>query len=178
MWLPDRARWFEPQSELSFPGDSHDHSYRWFGNYFVDRLAVAARYLETHAPRGSLVASTPAGSIAYYMNHRVIDMLGLTDRHIARTAGIYQGEWQYGRAGHEKGDGPYVLSRAPDFILMGNVAVLPFPLDERSMATKLVFKSEHELWAEPEFHARYELVSVRLADSGPFQYFTFYRRKP
>jgi hypothetical protein len=40
-----------------------------------------------------------------------------------------------------------------------------------------VFKSEHELWDLPEFHMRYELVSVRLASSGPFQYFTFYRRK-
>ena len=88
------------------------------------------------------------------------------------------GQWYAGaKAGHEKGDGRYVLSRAPDYILMGNVAVLPYPLTDETMATKLVNKSEHELWADPEFHQRYELVSVRLASSGPFQYFTFYRKK-
>jgi hypothetical protein len=107
------------------------------------------------------------------MNQPVLDMLGLTDKHIARTTGLYAGA----KAGHEKGDGRYVLSRAPDYILMGNVAVLPYPLTDETMATKLVNKSEHELWADPEFHQRYELVSVRLASSGPFQYFTFYRKK-
>lgn len=175
VFAPERARWLESQSELWFPGDGGVHSYRWFGNYFVDRLRIAARYLDHNAPANSLVASTPAGAIAYYMHHRVIDMLGLTDKHIARTAVIYGGDDR--RIGHEKGDGRYVLSRSPDYILLGNVAVLPFPLNETSMPDKLVLKSEHDLWADPEFHARYELVSVRLAASGPFQYFTFYRKK-
>ena len=71
-----------------------------------------------------------------------------------------------------------MLSRSPDYILMGNVAVLPYPLDEPLMARKLVLKSEHELWDNPEFHRRYELVSVRLADTGVFQYFSFFRKKP
>ena len=173
--LPERARWFEPQAEMSFPGDGTLHSYVWFDNYFVDRLTIAARYLEQHAEPNSLVASTPAGAIGYHMNHRVLDMLGLTDRHIAHTSELYMGGW---RAGHEKGDGAYVLARAPDYILMGNVAVLPYALTETTMARKLVLKSEHELWEIPEFHKRYELVSVRIADDGPFQFFTFFRRKP
>jgi hypothetical protein len=41
-----------------------------------------------------------------------------------------------------------------------------------------VLKSEHELWDIPEFHRRYELVSVRLSNEGLFQYFTFFRKKP
>jgi arabinofuranosyltransferase len=175
--LPDRARWFEPQSELWFPGNGHGHSYVWFDNYFVDRLTVAARYLEHNAPRNSLVASTPAGAIGYHMHHSVIDMLGLTDKHIARAPDAPEDLRRYRRAGHEKGDGAYVLSRAPDYILMGNVAVFPYPLDEKSMAKKLVLKSEHELWDSAEFHQRYELVSLRLSDEGLFQYFTFFRKK-
>ena len=57
------------------------------------------------------------------------------------------------------------------------MAVLPEPIDDEQMAGRLVMKSEHEIWADPSFHARYERVSVRLADSGPFQYFTFYRKR-
>ena len=167
-------RWYEPQSQLSFPGLGTDHSYVWFDNYFVDRLAIAAKWLETHAPRNTVVASTPAGSIAYHMNHKVIDMLGLNDLHIARTASADLGK---GRAGHEKGDGKYVLSRSPDYILMGNVAVLPYPLNEEGMAEKLVLKSERELWANPAFHDAYELVCIQLSDTGVFRYFTFFKRK-
>jgi hypothetical protein len=104
-------------------------------------------------------------------------MLGLTDKHIARVPEAPAEGRRYSRAGHEKGDGAYVLSRSPDYILMGNVAVFPYPLDERTMAAKLVLKSEHELWESAEFHRRYELVCVRLADAGLFQYFTFFRKR-
>jgi hypothetical protein len=103
-------------------------------------------------------------------------MLGLTDRHIARTS-FEPGEWRYGRSGHEKGDGAYVLGRNPDYVLLGNVAVLPVPLDDEEMAGKLTYRSEHEIWADPDFHARYERVTVRLAERGPFQYFTYYQRR-
>jgi hypothetical protein len=172
--FPKRERWYEPQSQLYFPGAGGNHSYTWFEPYFVDRLAAAAKWLDANAPPGSLVASTPAGSIAYYMDLKVLDMLGLTDIHIARAPVTGLGG---GRAGHERGDGKYVLSRSPDFILMGNVAVLPYPLDEATMAKKLVLKSEREIWQDPEFHKNYELQCVQLADSGLFQYFSFYKKK-
>ena len=173
--FPERHRWYEPQSGLSFPILGSDHPYRWFDNYFVDRQAAAARWLEAHAPADAVVASTPAGSIAFHLDRlRVIDMLGLNDTHIAHgTAPTGQG-----RAGHEKGDGRYVLSRAPDYILLGNVAVLPEPLSDAEMPGKLVQKSEREIWAAPEFHQRYERVTVKLDDRGVLRYFTFFRRKP
>ncbi len=170
----ESQRWYEPQSELNFPGLGSDHSYLWFDNYFVDRLATAAKWLEANAPPDAVVASTPAGAIGYYTNLRIIDMLGLNDLHIAHVKDVAMGT---GRAGHEKGDGKYVLSRSPDYILMGNVAVLPRPLTEAEMAQKLVRKSEHEIWADPDFHRRYELVSVKLSDQGVFRYFTFYKLK-
>jgi arabinofuranosyltransferase len=134
---------------------------------------VAARWLEKHAPPNATVASTPAGSIAYYMNLKVIDMLGLNDIHIARTEVENPG---MGRAGHEKGDGKYVLSREPEFILLGNVAVLPYRLDEKTIANRLSLKSEHELWANPEFHKRYEMVCVQVDPSSVLRYFVFYKR--
>jgi arabinofuranosyltransferase len=172
--MPDRYRWYEPHSQLFFPGLESDHSYVWFDNYFVDRLAHAGRWLDAHASSEAIVASTPAGSIAYHMNLRVIDMLGLNDLHIAHSDNRDLGK---GRAGHEKGDGKYVLSRSPDYILMGNVAVLPYPVNKDLMAKKLVRKSEHEIWSDPAFHDRYELVCIRLSESGIFRYFTFFKKK-
>ena len=174
--FPERARSYERRSRLSFPGYGTGHSYKWFTNYFVDRQAVAARWLEANAPPNSLVAASPAGSISYYMSHRLIDMLGLNDIHIAHSEATIR-EPGRGRAGHEKGDGQYVLSRSPDFILLGNVAVLAFPVDAQHMPEELLLKSEHEIWNEPGFHRDYDLVTVRLAPDGLFQYFTFYRKK-
>jgi arabinofuranosyltransferase len=175
VFFPRSERWYEPQAELSFPGTGTDHHYLWFDNYFVDRLALAARWLQEHAPPDAVVASTPAGSIGYHMNLRVIDMLGLNDVHIAHVRSDGLGT---GRAGHEKGDGKYVLARSPDYILLGNVAVLPRPLSEEEMAKKLVQRSEHEIWADPDFHRRYERGTVQLSRDGIFHYFTFYRKKP
>jgi len=175
--FPEQARWYEPHSGLHFPLSDEGKTYPWFDNYFVERLAIAARWLEANTPPDAVIASTPAGSIAFHMNRTVIDMLGLNDVHIAHSPGAFRNAPGRGRAGHEKGDGRYVLSRSPDYILMGNVAVLPFPIDEAKMESKLVLKSEHEIWDEPAFHRDYELVSVRLADRGLFQYFTFYRKK-
>jgi arabinofuranosyltransferase len=170
--FPEAYRWRAPFAEVSFP--MLEEGYVWFDNYFVDRLAVAARWLDAHAPPDAVVAATPAGAIAYYMNLRVIDMLGLTDRHIARAHVTRPGS---GPAGHEKGDGRYVLSRSPDYILLGNVAVLPRPLDDGDVARKLMQTSERQIWAEPEFHRRYQRVTVKLSDTGPFRYFTFFQKK-
>ena len=174
MVAPEHMRWYDPESELSFPGLGTDHSYVWVDNYFVDRLKAAAQWLEANAPQNAVVAVNPAGAITHNLRLPVIDMLGLTDVHIAHVQIPDAGR---GRAGHEKGDGKYVLSKKPDFILMGNVAVLPRPLTERDFPQHLSLRSEHEIWADPGFHRDYELVSVRLSDHGVFQYFTFYKRR-
>ena len=169
---PLSARWSEPKSEVSFPDASH--GYRFFDPYFVERQRIAAQWLEANAPEGSVIASTPAGSIAYHSSHPVIDMLGLNDEHIAHGQ---VGEMGSRRAGHEKGDGAYVLSREPEFILLGNVAVLARPLSEEEMPAKIVQRSEEEIWASPEFHRDYERVAVEVGTEGLFRWFTFWRRK-
>ena len=57
---------------------------------------------------------------------------------MTRISGTQARQIGKGRAGHKKGDDKYVLSRSPDYILMGNVAVLPYPVDKEGMAKKLV----------------------------------------
>jgi hypothetical protein len=162
----------EPKSEVSFPDESH--GYRFFDPYFVERQRIAAEWLERNLSRNALIASTPAGSIAYHSSHPVIDMLGLNDVHIAHADAGPMGR---GRAGHEKGDGAYVLAREPEVILLGNVAVLARPLTQEEMPMKLVQRSEQEIWADPAFHRDYERVAVEVGEEGLFRWFTFWRRK-
>jgi hypothetical protein len=162
---PSQYQWYEPQSQLAFPGVGSDHHYAWFDNYFVDRLAIAAKWLDTHALPQAVVACTRARSIAYHMNLRVIDMLCLNDAHIRHTSTA-----DLGKASTFSPDHPITFSWA-------TLAVLPYPVDKERMAKKLVRKSEHELCAEPRFHDTYELVCFQLSDTGVFRYFTFFKRK-
>ncbi|MBX0326703.1 hypothetical protein K2Z83_03270 [Oscillochloris sp. ZM17-4] len=65
------------------------------------------------SPDASL-AALGAGAVAYYSQHPVIDLLGLTEKHIARITVSTMGE---GTAGHEKRDPAYVLhDRRPTYI--------------------------------------------------------------
>ncbi len=173
--FPAASRKLEPRSGLFFPGNGSDHDFTWFDNYFVARQKVAAQWLSAHAPANSLVAATPAGSIGWYMRQPLLDMLGLNNRHIAHVVIPDMGK---GRAGHEKGDGRYVLSRRPRYLLLGNVAVFDHPVEDAEMETRLKFRSEREIWDDPTFRRDYVRRCERVGDHGPFQWFTFYERRP
>jgi hypothetical protein len=65
------------------------------------------------APNES-IAALGAGAIAYYSDRPVIDLLGLTEKHIAR---VEVADFGTGTAGHEKRDPGYVLNvRKPTYI--------------------------------------------------------------
>lgn len=71
-------------------------------------------WLRDHAAPDESIAATGAGAIAYYSDHTTIDLLGLTEKHIARVEIETMGS---GPAGHEKRDPTYVLSiRRPTYI--------------------------------------------------------------
>jgi len=152
--------------------EARDYSYS-------ERWRLAGEWLRDNAEPGSLVAVSSAGAVAYYSKLHVIDMIGLTDITIAHKTTPGMGS---GRPGHEKGDGAYVLSRKPDYILMCNAWVNPRPLTSGMVTGRLRYVSEKELWEKAEFHERYRLRSVRL-DTEPVYtggneplYFSFYNK--
>ena len=100
-------------------------------------------WLRENAPREALFATNTGGSIPYYSQLRTVDMLGLNDTHIAHREISWLGS---GPAGHEKGDGAYVLSRKPDYIQFGSSLGDLVPR----------FLSDQELWKIPEFHREYQ----------------------
>lgn len=78
-----------------------------------DRVDVG-RWLRANLPAATAVALVPAGAIPYESRLPTIDMLGITDEHIAHRD-IPLGEFP---AGHEKYDSEYVLDRRPDIIIL------------------------------------------------------------
>jgi arabinofuranosyltransferase len=119
---------------------------------------TAGLYLKQNLPPNSLFAYSGAGVLAYYCELPFLDTLGLTDKHIARTTPKDMGT---GMAGHEKGDGAYVLSRRPDYIMFTGAPISsPTPR----------FRSDLELNALQEFHFQYRPVKA------PFRYTTRHGR--
>jgi hypothetical protein len=82
----------------------------------TQQWAMAGRWLGEHVPPTCLMATEPAGAVAYHSHLRIIDMLGVNDLHIAHLEVAGMGR---GSAGHEKRDFAYVLSRRPDIVFRG-----------------------------------------------------------
>jgi hypothetical protein len=139
----------------------------------VRDLMALGRWLNENGPDRICLALNAAGAVPYYTDYRVIDMLGLNDRHIARRKMPAMGK---GFRGHEKYDADYVLSRNPDWIMFGSKAFHAFPLGPGTpgeKAASLAFwPSDRALWRKPEFHMRYEPASLRI---GPEKFFNFFR---
>ena len=92
---------------------------------------LAGTYLREHVPPGTLVATVPIGAIGYYSQQPILDLVGLTDRTIARSGNTVPAElltksW----IGHERHDTAYVLARAPTLIVTTMERATPWTLAE------------------------------------------------
>ena len=120
---------------------------------------VVGRYITKNWPRNSLIALNTAGSTPYYATeNRYVDMLGINDRHIARRRidkPLVSGRYL---AGHAKGDGEYVLSRNPDFIIIGPA--------QGAHIDHARFLSDREIRDDPRFKIDYAMRQVVLDRNG------------
>jgi hypothetical protein len=131
---------------------------------------TAGRWLKTHFPPGTLVATINAGVLPYYSSLPTIDMLGLCDREIARRPAPPDSPEM---AGHEKGDGAYVLSRRPDVILFMQARFSRGPLPESEVERLAWGVSEREILGIATFRHDYEWRSEAL----PGFYLNYYQRR-
>ena len=74
-----------------------------------DLYVTLGKYLKQHAPRATL-ATGAAGKVPFFSELETIDMLGLNNKHIART------EPRGSKPGHNKFDHVYVFSQRPEII--------------------------------------------------------------
>ncbi len=150
---------------MMFPGGL---KYDRFKN---ERLAVrifahlGQRLREILPPSTSLgLGST--GAIGYYTDMRIVDILGLTDAHIARNGRIVATQ-----PGHMKTDGAHVLSLRPDLLLLGNVQIHRGRRGVEMMRHKV---QEEEIVRQPAFDTDYVFVNIPLGDNF---YLSCYKRK-
>jgi hypothetical protein len=96
-----------------------------------------------------------AGRTPFYAPaHHFIDMLGLTDATISHRSPLPIRTPLQALPGHEKGDGSYVMSRRPDFIIAGPAYGAP--------VSQPWFLSDVELGENPEFARNYVLHSAQV----------------
>jgi len=134
------------------------------------------RFISQHFPEGTLIATNSAGAVAYFApNHEFIDMLGLNDRVIAKRTDVpIRTHWQQ-FPGHSKGDGKYVLSRNPDYIILGPAEGMMANSTLEMSPGVVWFLSDQELSEDQDFHTRYMLKTAALSDTLTL---TYYQRKP
>lgn len=128
----------------------------------LDKVAIEGKevglWMKANFDPGATVAVNSAGAVSYYSKLRVIDMLGLTDSHIAH---LKMPDFGRGASGHEKGDGKYVLSKRPDYIQFGTTYGWAEP----------EYIGDRQIFDDPEFGRLYELRKVELPSGHELIYF-------
>jgi len=126
--------------------------WEWRGQVVGDALRAA------FAERQPLLAVDAAGAVPFFSGLPALDMLGLCDRTIATTPFA---DWLDTTVpgtpkppGHLRGNGDYVMLRAPDLLLFNNPPGLPAP----------VFVSACEFEEDPRFVDGYRLVMLDLGE--------------
>jgi arabinofuranosyltransferase len=127
--------------------------------FTTERITVTAfenlgRRLRAILPPGTTIGCGSTGAIGYYSDLPIVDILGLTERFIARH-GVVVGT----QPGHLKTDGAYVLEKRPDLLLLGNVRIHRGTRGPDEMPLKV---QEEEIAKQPEFQRNYDFVNVPL----------------
>jgi arabinofuranosyltransferase len=141
--------------------------------------SMVGEYIESAWPPGALVALHTAGSTPFYApQFTFIDMLGLNDRVIAHRSPVpMRVPWQR-VPGHARGDGAYVLSRQPAYIIagpaQGGVVDQPWFLSDVELAESAEFRRCYE--AERAEIPYAEDVARPAPERPQPVVFTYYRR--
>jgi len=124
---------------------------------FVRGAALIGETIAKENP-GATIAANNIGALGYASGLYVLDMLGLTDRHIAKAPGK-----KVGIPAHESHDGGYVLDRKPDFVFYGMPKRYPGALS-LAQVTRGGYPSDIDLKKDPRFAREYAFDHIRLPD--------------
>ena len=127
--------------------------------FLAERVTVTAfarlgSRLATVLPPGTTIGCGSPGAIGFHSDLPVLDILGLTDRWIARHGAVVGTQ-----PGHFKTDGAYVVERKPDLLLLGNIQIHRGRREREQLPVKI---QEREIIRQPGFEELYEFVNVPL----------------
>ncbi|MGH9462481.1 MAG: hypothetical protein ACRD1X_14805, partial [Vicinamibacteria bacterium] len=118
-------------------------------------------WLRTNVPSGSTIACVPVGAIPYFSGLKTYDMLGLTDRTIARQGKIFV----RGAVGHQKYDTDYILSRWPDYIVYTDSGLTVKPRSHRTESLDTTYSySLYDLVRDTRTQWRYDFLSIEMPE--------------
>lgn len=120
----------------------------WARADHLRRAADSARRVHERRAQGEaidLVAATAIGKFGYDVRIAVLDMLGLTDAHIARSPVRKTSKPVWWLAGHARTDADYVFGRRPDYIFL-----------PRRSSTPLRLPLYDDVWGHPALDRDYE----------------------
>lgn len=133
--------------------------------FAVHLFSRLGKSLQVMLPPGTSLGLGSTGAIGYYTDMEIVDILGLTEKHIARRGLVVASQ-----PGHMKTDGAYVLGRKPDLLLLGNVQVHRGWRSADDMPLKV---QEEDIARQPEFARDYRFINIPL---GKHFYLSCYKR--
>ncbi len=128
-------------------------------SFATERVTVGAfahlgKRLREILPDNTTIGCGSTGAIGYFTDMRIVDILGLTERFIARHGAVVGTQ-----PGHLKTDGAYVIEKRPDLLLLGNVQIHRGPRGRDRMRLKI---QEEEIAKQPGFESDYDFVNIPL----------------
>jgi tetratricopeptide (TPR) repeat protein len=135
---------------------------------FVFNMKQTGLWLKDNLPPGARIAITTVGAIGYYSDLNVIDMLGLTDREIARESEMIEGLSDTWR--EIKYSAVSVLRRRPDAIMF-STGIRPSSAAEKALFLyETFFESyyEHYFRCLPRWPRIQSMYRLR-PDAPPFR---------
>ncbi len=127
---------------------------------------IAGDAMAKNLPKGCSIALGPAGYIPYVTGFYTYDYYGLVVPEISHKDVAFE----QGYAGHEKHDGGYLLSRLPDFFLIGNVDITHGP--RKGLIP--ILEREKDIVFDERFGKHYEMISI---PAGGGKYLNLFKRR-
>ncbi len=134
--------------------------------YFADmRLATAwtrvGKWVDEHTPPDTILATPVVGAIGYFGQRTTIDMLGLTDKTVARDGRVYP----KAAHGHARYHTDHILACNPDLILYMSSGRFTEPVySSPDRIHKPTGYALYDLVTDPRTKRRYAYETAQLSD--------------
>jgi arabinofuranosyltransferase len=123
--------------------------------------ANVGRWIDEHTEADAVIATPVVGAMGYFGRRTTIDMLGLTDRAVARFGRVYAG----GAHGHARYHTDYVLEREPEYVIYMSSGRFREPVYTRPERIHKPFGyALYDFAAAPRTQERYRYTVERMED--------------
>lgn len=149
---------FGVSNVASYSAEAKSH----YGSVLLARQwANVGRWLARSTPPDAVIATIVPGATTYFSDRYTIDMLGLTDRTVARDGLVYAGAAH----GHARYHTDYIFDRDPDIVLYHTSGRFDHPVyDDPERIHQRWGHALYDLVTDPRCAERYTYTTAPLGD--------------